>query len=96
MGPDKPTIIHRPVATVPENQLEQAVSAMEVLGNLQHPTCQQQAPDFTFTGMPAGVDRLARCNSLCTLPWRRGADLRISQQQLPEDQSSHQHVAQKS
>lgn len=54
MGPDKPSITHRPVATVPDNQLEQAVSAMEVLGNLQHPTCQQQAPDFTFTGMPAG------------------------------------------
>lgn len=49
MGSQKP-IQHRPIATVPENQLEQAVSAMEVLGSLQHPTLLQQMPERPVTG----------------------------------------------
>lgn len=52
MGPSHPQqpVQHRPVATAPANQLEQAVGAMEVLGSLQQQTLQQQMPHQPVTG----------------------------------------------
>jgi hypothetical protein len=49
MGANKPQ--HRPVATAPTNQLEQALGAIELLGNLQEPTLAQPMPDRPVTGM---------------------------------------------
>jgi len=41
---------HRPVASVPANQLEQAMTAMEALGNLQQATLLQPDSQRPVTG----------------------------------------------
>jgi hypothetical protein len=53
MGFNQKPLQHRPIATAPANQLEQAVGAMELLGNSKHPTLQQQRPVRPVTGEEA-------------------------------------------
>ena len=50
----KPPARTRYVASAPDNQLEQAVGAIEVLGNLQQATLQQQALERPVTGEHPG------------------------------------------
>jgi hypothetical protein len=65
MGANKPQ--HRPVATAPANQLEQALGAIELLGSLQEPTLQQQVPDIPVTGMLLFPPLQAQASSLASL-----------------------------
>lgn len=44
----------RLMTTAPENQLEQAMGAIEALGNLQHPVLQQQRAEQPVTGAWCG------------------------------------------